>query len=119
MASAAGMSSRKSSEFQVESPGYSTVTGYGGSYLQFRSPGQAEKPVAVGASGIAAEGDRKQFQRAFLLLKSEAIHAPEDLIFAERCREDCVRRWNRIRGPERSETGLAVDIQVEIRIVAL
>src|ERR1700684_1796249 len=63
MASAARMSSRKSSEFQVESPGYSTVTGYTGSYLQFRNPGsrrtrlqsvQAGSPPKVMASSFRA-----------------------------------------------------------------
>jgi hypothetical protein len=47
-----------------------------------------EDPVAVGASGIAAEGDGDQFKRAFLLLEGKAVNAPEDRIFAERCRED-------------------------------
>src|SRR5580704_9774438 len=63
MASTARMSSRKSSEFQVESPGYSTVTGYAGSYLQLRNPGtrstrlqsvQAGSPPKVTASSFSA-----------------------------------------------------------------
>ena len=63
IASAARMSSRKSSEFQVESPGYSTVTGYAGSYLQLRNPGrrrtrlqsvQAGSPPKVIASSFRA-----------------------------------------------------------------
>src|ERR1700732_4652023 len=63
MASAARMSSRKSSEFQGEAPGYSTVTGYAGSYLQFRNPGrrrtrlqsvQAGSPPKVMASSFRA-----------------------------------------------------------------
>ena len=63
MPSAARTSSRKSSQFQVESPGYSTVTGYAGSYLQLRNPGirrtrlqsvQAGSPPKVTASCFSA-----------------------------------------------------------------
>ena len=50
--------------------------------------------LAGGESGcsraieIAAENDGAQFKRAFLVRKDKAHNAPEDLIFAERCRED-------------------------------
>src|SRR6266851_9256617 len=37
---AAGISSRKSPVFEVESQGYLTVVGYDGSFLQFRNPGK-------------------------------------------------------------------------------
>jgi hypothetical protein len=72
---------------------------------------QAEDRVTVRAGGISAKGNRKQFEGAFLLLESETVNAAEDLIFAERCREDCGRRGNCIGGPERSEAGLSVDIE--------
>ena len=72
---------------------------------------QAEDRVTVRAGGISAKANCKQFEGACLLLESETVNAAEDLIFAERCREDCGRRGNFIGGPERSETGLTVDIE--------
>src|SRR6266851_8157616 len=62
---------------------------------------QAEDLVAVRAGGISAKGNRKQFEGAFLLLESETVNAAENLIFAERCREDSGRRGNRTGGRER------------------
>jgi hypothetical protein len=73
---------------------------------------QAEDPVAVHAAGISAKGNRKQFEDAFLLLESEAVNAAEDLIFAERSREDCGRRGNCMEGQERREAGLSVVIEI-------
>jgi hypothetical protein len=73
---------------------------------------QAEDPVAVQAGPISAKGNRKQFEGAFLLLERETVDTAEDLTFAERCREDCGRRGNCIGGPERSEAGLSVDIEI-------
>src|ERR1700682_3189978 len=55
------------------------------------------------AGGISAKGNRKQFEGAFLLLESETVNAAEDLILAERCREDCSRRGNCVGSPERNE----------------
>jgi hypothetical protein len=115
-ASAARMSNRRSSEFQVESPGYSTVTGKVGSYLQLRNPGKRRTRFAVRAGGIAAKGNGKQFQGAFLLFESETFHSPENLVFAEGCREDDIRRWNRIGRPERKEAGLSIGIQIQIEM---
>ena len=69
-------------------------------------------PVAVHGGGISAKGNREQFEGAFLLLESGIANAAEDLIFAERCREDCGRHGNCIGSPERSEAGLSVDIEV-------
>src|ERR1700678_481925 len=57
---------------------------------------KAKHAVAVRAGGIAAKGDGKQFQGAFLLFESEAIHAPENLVLAKRCGDDCVRCGNGI-----------------------
>jgi hypothetical protein len=76
---------------------------------------QAEDPVAVHAGGISAKGNRKQFEGAFLLLEGETVNTAEDLIFVERSREDCGRRGNYIGGPERSEAGLTVDIEIEVQ----
>jgi hypothetical protein len=73
---------------------------------------QAEDPFAVPGGGISAKGNRKQFEGAFLPPESEPVNAAEDLIFAERCREDCGRRGNYIGSPERSEAGLSVDIEI-------
>jgi hypothetical protein len=109
---AAGISSRQSPGFEVESQGYVTGMGCDGSLLQFRNPGKAEDPFAVPGGGISAKGNRKQFEGAFLPPESETVNAAEDLIFAERCREDCGRRGNYIGSPERSEAGLSVDIEI-------
>ena len=87
-----------------------------GIVLAIEESGQAENPVAVGTSGIAAKGNGKQFQGAFLLFESEAVNSPKDLVFTERCREDCIRRGNRIGGPERSEAGLSIGIQIQIEM---
>ena len=50
------------------------------------------------------------------MLESETVNAEEDLIFAERCREDSRRRGNCIGVPERSEAGLAVDIEIQLHM---
>src|ERR1022692_4931332 len=67
---------------------------------------QSEDAVAVGTSGIAAKGNCKQFQGAFLLFESEAVNPPQDLIFTERCRKDYIRWGNSIRGPKRGWGGI-------------
>jgi len=77
---------------------------------------QAEDRVTVRAGGISAKANRKRFEGACLLLESETVNAAEDLIFAERCREDCGRRGNCIGGPERSEAGLSVDIEIQVQM---
>src|SRR5258708_15386378 len=64
---------------------------------------QAESPFAVHAGGISPEGNRQQFEGVFLPLENETVNTAEDLIFPQRYREDCRRRWNCIRGPERNE----------------
>src|SRR5713101_8168652 len=64
------------------------------------------------AGAISAKGNRKQFEGVFLQLESETVNTAEDLIFAERCREDCGRRGNCSGSPERSEAGLSVDIEI-------
>ena len=48
------------------------------------------------------------------VLEVEAFDAPEHLIFAWRCREDCGRRRDCIRRSERSEPGVAVCVDVYI-----
>ena len=82
--------------------------------LAIQESGDAEDPVAVGASGIAAEFDGEQLERLFLTLKVEAIDPPEHLVFAGRCREDRRRRWDGIGGPERSEPGVAIRVDIYI-----
>jgi hypothetical protein len=77
--------------------------------LAIQESGQAEDAVAGGTTGIAAKGDGKQFQRAFLSFESESANSPKDLAFTERCREDGIRQGNRIRGPERRESVLSID----------
>jgi len=76
-----------------------------------------DDPVAVRASGLAAEGDDEQFERAFLSLEGNAVNAPMDLILAERYREDCGRCGNCIGGPERSEAGLSVDVEIQVQML--
>ena len=50
------------------------------------------------------------------MFESEAVNSPKDLVFTERCREDCIRRGNRIGGPERSEASLSIGIQIQIEM---
>jgi hypothetical protein len=87
-----------------------------GIVLAIEESGQTENPVTVGTSGVAAKGNGKQFQGAFLLFESESVNSPKDLVFTERCREDCIRRGYRIGGPERSEVGLSIGIQIQIEM---
>ncbi len=81
--------------------------------LAIRQSLQLENPVAAGAIEIAAENDGAQFKRAFLVRKDKAHNAPEDLIFAERCREDRGWRGNSIGGRQRSDVGLP-DIEIKV-----
>lgn len=60
---------------------------------------------------MAAENDGAQFKRALLVREGKVDNAPEDLIFAERCREDRGWRANCIGGRERSEVG---DIEIKL-----
>jgi hypothetical protein len=53
--------------------------------LETRYP---DNTAAVGASGIAAEGDGKNFQGTFLPFEIEAINPPQHLILARRSREN-------------------------------
>jgi hypothetical protein len=48
--------------------------------LAIKVSGQTENSVAVGANGIAAEGDGEQLERLFLTRKVEAINPPKHLI---------------------------------------
>ena len=84
--------------------------------LAIKESGQAENPIAVRAGGIAAKGNGKQFQGAFLLLESETFHSPENLVLTEGCREDDIRRWNRIGRPERRDAVLSIGIQIQIEM---
>ncbi len=54
--------------------------------------GNAQDTVAIGASGIAAEGNGEQLERLFLTRKVEAFDPPKRLIFAGRCGENRGRR---------------------------
>ena len=86
------------------------VTGYAGSYLQLRNPGTRSTRLQWLTSGIAAEASGKQFWGAFLLFEGKAVDSPEDLVFTEQYREDCIRRGNRVRGRSERESGLSIDI---------
>src|SRR5258708_40325497 len=87
-----------------------------GIVLAIQESRQAKDAVTVGAGGIAAKADRKQFQGAFLLFESEAVHSPEDLVFTERCREDCIWRRNRFGGPEQSEARVSLRVHITSQI---
>ena len=80
--------------------------------LPIEESGQPENPVAVGASRIATKGEGEALECCFLALEVEAFDSPENLILAGRCGED--RRWCRdgIRGAERSDTRLPVEVDV-------
>jgi hypothetical protein len=82
--------------------------------LAILEPRDADNTVAVGTSGIAAEGERKNFQRTFLPLEIEAINPPEHLILTRRSRENDVRSGNGIAAPERREPGLTVAVNIYI-----
>ena len=63
-----------------------------GRILPVIETGDAEHPVPVGASRIAAEGMGDQFECLFLALEIEAGDSPERLVFARRCRKNGGRR---------------------------
>ena len=87
-----------------------------GRILPVKETGYAQHTVSVGASGIAAEGLGDQLQRLFLTLEVEAGDSPERLIFARRSRDDCSWRRNQIGRPQRSESGVAVLINIYIDV---
>jgi hypothetical protein len=60
--------------------------------LLVEKSGNAQHPVPVGASGIAAEGLGDQLECLFLPLEVEAGDSPERLVFAGRSRDDRGRR---------------------------
>src|SRR5271155_130703 len=84
--------------------------------LAIQESRQAENPIAVRAGGIAAKGNGKQFQGAFLLFESESVNSPKDLVLTERCREDRVRRGNCIGGAKRSEARLSIGVQIKVQM---
>jgi hypothetical protein len=81
--------------------------------LAIRQSLQLENPVAASAIEIAAENDGAQFKRAFLVREGKADNAPEELIFAEGCREDRGWRGDCIGGRQRSKVGLP-DIEIKV-----
>ena len=97
-----------------------SITGILGNYrvrrivLTVLKSGETENTVAVSASGVSTEGDGEQLQGVFPLVEVEAIDAPEHLILAERCREDCSRRRDGIGGSERSEPAVAIRVDIYI-----
>jgi hypothetical protein len=60
-------------------------------------------------------GDGEQLKRAFLLFESKTVNSPEDLILAERSREECGQRGYCLGNPGRSEASLSVDIEIKYR----
>src|SRR5208337_4587397 len=84
--------------------------------LPVEETGDAQHPVTVGASGIAAEGLGDQLERLFLALEVEASDSPESLVFARRSRDDSGRRGNQIGCPQSSEPGVAVFINIYIDV---
>jgi hypothetical protein len=86
----------------------------GGRILAIQKTGDAKHPVTVGASGIAAKGDGEQLEGSFLVLKVEAVYTPKHLVFVGRCSQHYGRLGNRSGGQERSDSGLAVLVDVYI-----
>ncbi len=85
-----------------------------GQILAIQESGDAEDAVAVGASGIAAEGDSEQLERGLLTFGVEAIDALEHLVLIGRCRQNR-RGWrNGIGRPERSDAGRPIRVDVYI-----
>jgi len=87
-----------------------------GIVLAIQEAGDAENPVAVGAGGIATEGNGEQLERLFLTRKVESIDHPEHLVFARRGEEDDTRHWHGIRCAKRREPGVAVGVDVYIEM---
>src|ERR1700733_11005874 len=86
--------------------------GVSGIVLAVAESGHSENPVAVGASGVTAERDGEQLQRAFLLVEVEAFDPPKHLILVRRCREDHGRNRYVFRLPERSDSVLTIYVDV-------
>src|SRR5579875_3801169 len=84
--------------------------------LLVQEAGDAEHPVTVRAGRVAAKGESKQFQRLFLTLEIEALDAPKDLILTGRRRQNRSRRRHEFRCPKRSEPGIAIGVDVQIKV---
>jgi hypothetical protein len=109
---AAGIFSRKSPGFEVESQAYLTAMGYDGSFLQFRNPGKRRTRLQSMLAGSPPKGIASSLRVLSCCSKVKLSMRQKIWIFAERCREDGGRRGNCIGGPERSEGDLSVDIEI-------
>jgi hypothetical protein len=88
----------------------------GGRILSIQESGDAKHPVAVRASGIAAEGNGEQLEDSFLPPKVEAIDMPKHLILTRRCGQNCGGSRDGIGGPERSDSGRPVHVDIYIEM---
>ena len=86
----------------------------GGIVLPIEETGDAQDAVAIGAGGVAAEGNGEQLERLFLPRKVEPFDAPKYLILTGRRGENRGRWRHQFRCPERSETGIPVCIYIEV-----
>ena len=86
----------------------------GGNVLAIHKSRHTEDTVTVGTGEIAAEGNGEQLEGAFLPLEVEAFDALKHLIFVGRCGQDRGRWRDSIGGPERSDSGFSIGVDVYI-----
>jgi hypothetical protein len=86
-----------------------------GIVLAVAESGHTENPVAVGASGVATEGDGEQLERVLLLVEVEAFDPPKHLILAgdvERITVGTARHPT--PGAQRFGSPIYVDVDIEM-----
>ncbi len=84
-----------------------------GFVLTIRESRHTENAVTVGASGVTAIGDDKLLQGSLLPVEVEAFYPPQHLVLVRRCREDDGRHRHGLRLRECSDSGVAVQVDVE------
>src|ERR1700733_13637770 len=84
--------------------------------LAIQETGQPENAVAVGASGIAAEGDGEQLEGAFLRSEVEAFDSPKYLILSGGCGENDARSRHGIGDAEHGESCISVRVDIYIKM---
>src|SRR5579871_2563063 len=84
--------------------------------LRIVESGNANDPVAIRASSIAAEGRRELLQRQLLHGKVEAFDRPENLVLAWRSSDECAWFGHPTRGAERSDARISIRVDIEVEM---
>ena len=84
--------------------------------LMVQESRQAKHPVTVGASRVAAKGEGEHLEGGFLPLEGKAFDPPKHLVFAGGCGHDCRRNRDRIRGPQRVEFRIPIEVQIQVKV---